>query len=122
MAGNNINSETKIEMTISRFFALIGTIIGGLITIFSSFYFVVFLPKVETEIESLREINQMNIELFNAEIKPYLEQIEKMNGRVGNIETQVNGISGRFNDLNSLRNELNNSGGLTSANTPPPSN
>lgn len=123
--GNIINSETKIEFTIGKFLGLLGSIIGGMVSLFVGFYFMVFEPSVSKQIDSLKEhyekIQQKDSDLLKAELAPFLEKIDQTEKKVSGIEGKVNSISNRFDDLNKIASQQNNSGGL-SRNTPPPSN
>jgi len=112
-----LNSETKITMTIGKFFALIGTIITTMLGMFVGFYFMAFQPKVDSEINNLKEfystMQAKDIELIKKELEPYIAKQTVIEGKLTTIETKVDGISGRFNDLNKLQAQQNNSGGLS---------
>ena len=112
-----LNSETKITMTIGKFFGLIGTIISTMLAMFVGFYFMAFQPKVDSEISNLKEfystMQTKDIELMKKELEPYIKNQTIIDGKLTTIENKVDGISGRFNDLNKLKSQQNNSGCLS---------
>lgn len=115
--GKVINSETKIEFTIGKFLGLVGSIISGMLAMFIGFYFMVFEPRVTNEIESLKShyslMQEKENALLKAELKPYIESTTKIESKLIIIEGKVDGISGRFNDLNRIQNQQSNTGGLS---------
>jgi hypothetical protein len=120
--GGTINSETKIEFTIGKFLALLGSIIGGMISVFVGFYFMVFQPSVINQINDLKEHNkelqEVNTRLLQTELKPFFDDVEEIKRKMGVVEGKVDGISSRFNDLNRIASQNNNSGGLARPNNP----
>ena len=103
MAGENgnigLSPDTKIVFSIKMFFSTIASIL----TIFVSFYLVAVAPKFDDTKEDIKEINE-RMDSMNDKM------IEITNG-IGVINGNIDGINNRFRDLNTIRDDHQDSGG-----------
>lgn len=109
---NNIGNDSQIVFTVKTFFALIASILA----IFFAFYQLVIIPRVESindHYEQMYRDQQQQNRIF-------YEEISKLNGSVGALNTSITSLSERFNDLNkslSMQSNRNTSGSFNSSTT-----
>lgn len=99
MSGNILNSDTKIEISLGKFIALL----GSLLTIMFGFYLLVIEPKFDSMKDKFGEIDRTMTNMNTTLIE--------MNNGIGVINGNIQGINNRFRDLNTARNNNQNSGG-----------
>ena len=86
-----INSNTIIQITLSKLIGLISTVLG----VFFSFYIYVIEPQIHLQQEELKIMSQQIHELK-------MEQIKTSNS-IGILAGTIEGTSSRFRDLHEAR-------------------
>lgn len=96
---NKITPETKVVFSVKMFLSTIASIL----TIFVSFYLVAVAPKFDDTKEDIKEINE-RMDSMN-------DKMIEINNGIGVINGNIDGINNRFRDLNTIRDDHQNSGG-----------
>lgn len=95
MSETVINNNTKIELTLGKLIAILGT----LLTIVFGFYLLVVQPQIDSQKEEMKDLSKSTTESFENINK---QLIDISNG-IGVINGNIEGINNRFRDLNSAR-------------------
>jgi uncharacterized membrane protein YgaE (UPF0421/DUF939 family) len=115
MSGNSTNTiskDTRIIFTLGHLFSLLGSMIG----LFFGFYMFVIRPEINNNKENISSFKKEINEEVKVLTKEQTENMIEFNHTVSKLNSNIELLNQRFNDLHNARNSQNNTQGGFSMN------